>query len=54
MNEVAASFYDRERNFRRWLALEKCVFRNPMTDEYVAVSIGKVQKLSTIFAVRQN
>ncbi len=41
MNEVAASFYDRERNFRRWLALEKCIFRNPMTDEYVAISIGE-------------
>ena len=40
MNAVAESFFDRDRNFRRWLALEKCIFRNPMTDDYVAVSIG--------------
>lgn len=40
MNAVADSFCDYNRNFRRWLALDKCIFRNPMTNEYVAVSIG--------------
>ncbi len=38
--EVEGAFNDRERNFRRWLALEKCVFRNPLTDAWVAVSVG--------------
>ena len=40
MDAVAEAFFDRDRNFRRWLALEKCIFRNPMTDNYVAVTIG--------------
>ncbi len=40
MDTVEESFFDSERNFRRWFALEKCVFRSPVTGEYIAVTIG--------------